>query len=282
MSETTTISYEELKQFILSQINILKSPLTVSKQLIKIADKQTNLGNTITAQNLELLVEQVNKYLNGQKRLFFNKQSILQISQQILNNEAELAKLRKQNLLKLNELTSLFGNGKIVDLNGTYNKSIELDGSDDDDDDDDEINNLNLNGLLNLKKTEILNIIGELPTSNELASDDVDLIEEYDSSVDELKESRDKFLQLTGKLEYYKSFRRKLEKFIGGGGGGGDDNDDNGAELQRNLVLNNNNELVNEIARSRILLVGVMNKLKDDASLKILKNKLHTVTENSI
>ncbi|GMF00822.1 unnamed protein product [[Candida] boidinii] len=121
----------------------------------------------LTTKQVDKLIKLINQNLTKTYRKFYLKQSIHQVTLQIIDNESNKNIIRLNNLLKLNDILTCF---EIPNLNGTVLNPIDISetsfSSNNNNDsffEESVESNVNFHGLVKFNKDEILEYIDELP-----------------------------------------------------------------------------------------------------------------------
>ncbi|KAG7835587.1 hypothetical protein KL942_005125 [Ogataea angusta] len=246
------VTYEELKKVLNHQTKVVSKPLVFDKDVKRFVQQVES--EAVSETQIVRIINSTNRYLSKRYGQFFHRQSIVQIIQQVLNNEHALDLQRKGKLLALNEILMNFGSDTVVDVNGNY-------------EDERGSNNIDMNGIMRIKQEEILGMIDELPDPDKLTAKNDGLLECYDELRSKLADNRARLLELQDKKKYYEKTRKLLSEMT-------DTTQDPDSTLQKNLVLNTNDQLVNEVSQTRIQLAMMSEKLQDPEFAAQLKKKL--------
>lgn len=170
-------TFEEVQEFIIEQEQIITKSIKNDSTLQKMIRKS---GIEISNEELDKILRKINKQMKRKYRMgWFTRQSRFQVSQQVIQLEREN---RKDNMEKIGDVSNVL---RLFDYEG------DVEGGDVEGEDVEEDSALD---------EKILELIGELPDSNLLGTNDVELIEQYD-------DIREKLLATIGR-------RRRLERSI--------------------------------------------------------------------
>ncbi|OUM52987.1 hypothetical protein BVG19_g2227 [[Candida] boidinii] len=264
----------------------------------------------LTTKQVDKLVKLINQNLTKTYRKFYLKQSIHQVTLQIIDNESNKNIIRLNNLLKLNDILTCF---EIPNLNGTVLNPIDISGTSLSSDTDNNNNhdsfleesvesNVNFHGLVKFNKDEILEYIDELPppqllrvTENNGENDDDNgenqILDEnsldqndifkkenlqiYETQRNTLIENKNRLVYLQEKLQHYKKIKESIIKNLFGTS---EINYDESVNLIKSNFLSNskdnNNDLKNEIVKTSELIDTLTEKLENKTVLENLKKKI--------
>ncbi|GMG21184.1 unnamed protein product [Ambrosiozyma monospora] len=239
----------------------------------KKSKKKSTTTKRIPDVQIKKFLISLNETLKNQYSKLYNRQAIHDVVSQVLTNESLLNKKKKLSLIALNEYLTVFNgseNKSLPDLQGSTRsttiskKSTSKDNNKnqhkDDKEEDGEVNNVYLNGFVNIKKRDILQLIDELPSSNKLSTTDIGLISEYDETIENLNYNRRRLLMLKQKLKTYQNLKILLNRSL--------------PQLQKNLLIGSNDELGQEVSNARILIPLVMDRLEDESIVDSFKKKM--------
>lgn len=165
-------TFEEVQEFIIEQEQIITKSIKNDSTLQKMIRKS---GIEISNEELDKILRKINKQMKRKYRMgWFTRQSRFQVSQQVIQLEREN---RKDKMEKIGDVSNVL---RLFDYEG------DVEGEDVEED--------------SALDEKILELIGELPDSNLLGTNDVELIEQYD-------DIREKLLVTIGR-------RRRLERSI--------------------------------------------------------------------
>ncbi|GMF05201.1 unnamed protein product [[Candida] boidinii] len=227
-------------------------------------------------------------------RKFYLKQSIHQVTLQIIDNESNKNIIRLNNLLKLNDILTCF---EIPNLNGTVLNPIDISetsfSSNNNNDsffEESVESNVNFHGLVKFNKDEILEYIDELPPPqllrvtednvdddndnrgdltldmNSLDQNDIfnkENLQIYETQRNTLIENKNRLIYLQEKLQHYKKIKESIIKNLFGTSE--IDYDESVNLIKSNFLSNskdNNNDLKNEILQTGELIDTLTEKLE--------------------
>lgn len=170
-------TFEEVQEFIIEQEQIVTKSIKNDSTLQKMIRKS---GIEISNEELDKILRKINKQMKRKYRMgWFTRQSRFQVSQQVIQLEREN---RKEKMEKIGDVSNVL---RLFDYEGDVEGGA-MEGGDVEED--------------SALDEKILELIGELPDSNLLGTNDVELIEQYD-------DIREKLLATIGR-------RRRLERSI--------------------------------------------------------------------
>lgn len=169
--------FEEVQEFIIEQEQIITKSIKNDSTLQKMIRKS---GIEISNEELDKILRKINKQMKRKYRMgWFTRQSRFQVSQQVIQLERENRKDKMEKIGDVSNVLRLFDYEGDVEGGDVEGEDVEEDSALDE---------------------KILELIGELPDSNLLGTNDVELIEQYD-------DIREKLLATIGR-------RRRLERSI--------------------------------------------------------------------
>lgn len=170
-------TFEEVQEFIIEQEQIITKSIKNDSTLQKMIRKS---GIEISNEELDKILRKINKQMKRKYRMgWFTRQSRFQVSQQVIQLERENRKDKMEKIGDVSNVLRLFDYEGDVEGGAVEGGDVEEDSALDE---------------------KILELIGELPDSNLLGTNDVELIEQYD-------DIREKLLATIGR-------RRRLERSI--------------------------------------------------------------------
>lgn len=170
-------TFEEVQEFIIEQEQIITKSIKNDSTLQKMIRKS---GIEISNEELDKILRKINKQMKRKYRMgWFTRQSRFQVSQQVIQLERENRKDKMEKIGDVSNVLRLFDYEGDVEGGDVEGEDVEEDSALDE---------------------KILELIGELPDSNLLGTNDVELIEQYD-------DIREKLLATIGR-------RRRLERSI--------------------------------------------------------------------
>lgn len=170
-------TFEEVQEFIIEQEQIVTKSIKNDSMLQKMIRKS---GIEISNEELDKILRKINKQMKRKYRMdWFTRQSRFQVSQQVIQLERENRKEKMEKIGDVSNVLRLFDYEGDVEGGAVEGGDVEEDSALDE---------------------KILELIGELPDSNLLGTNDVELIEQYD-------DIREKLLATIGR-------RRRLERSI--------------------------------------------------------------------
>lgn len=170
-------TFEEVQEFIIEQEQIITKSIKNDSTLQKMIRKS---GIEISNEELDKILRKINKQMKRKYRMgWFTRQSRFQVSQQVIQLERENRKEKMEKIGDVSNVLRLFDYEGDVEGGAVEGGDVEEDSALDE---------------------KILELIGELPDSNLLGTNDVELIEQYD-------DIREKLLATIGR-------RRRLERSI--------------------------------------------------------------------
>lgn len=170
-------TFEEVQEFIIEQEQIVTKSIKNDSTLQKMIRKS---GIEISNEELDKILRKINKQMKRKYRMgWFTRQSRFQVSQQVIQLERENRKEKMEKIGDVSNVLRLFDYEGDVEGGAVEGGDVEEDSALDE---------------------KILELIGELPDSNLLGTNDVELIEQYD-------DIREKLLATIGR-------RRRLERSI--------------------------------------------------------------------
>lgn len=170
-------TFEEVQEFIIEQEQIVTKSIKNDSTLQKMIRKS---GIEISNEELDKILRKINKQMKRKYRMgWFTRQSRFQVSQQVIQLERENRKDKMEKIGDVSNVLRLFDYEGDVEGGAVEGGDVEEDSALDE---------------------KILELIGELPDSNLLGTNDVELIEQYD-------DIREKLLATIGR-------RRRLERSI--------------------------------------------------------------------
>ena len=180
-------TFEEVQEFIIEQEQIITKSIKNDSTLQKMIRKS---GIEISNEELDKILRKINKQMKRKYRMgWFTRQSRFQVSQQVIQLERENRKDKMEKIGDVSNVLRLFdyeGDVEGGDVEGGDVEGGDVEGEDVEED--------------SALDEKILELIGELPDSNLLGTNDVELIEQYD-------DIREKLLATIGR-------RRRLERSI--------------------------------------------------------------------
>lgn len=268
----------------------------------------------LTTKQVDKLIKLINQNLIKTYRKFYLKQSIHQVTLQIIDNESNKNIIRLNNLLKLNDILTCF---EIPNLNGTVLNPIDIsdtsflsNNNNDSFFEESVESNVNFHGLVKFNKDEILEYIDELPPPQLLRVTEDNVDDENDNSGDQildinslgqndifnkenlqiyetqrntLIENKNRLIYLQEKLQHYKKIKESIIKNLFGTSE--IDYDESVNLIKSNFLSNskdNNNDLKNEILQTGELIDTLTEKFENKTVLDNLKKKIARNFEEDI
>ncbi|QPG75226.1 hypothetical protein FOA43_002576 [Brettanomyces nanus] len=262
------VTFESLKYFIDSQLKLVEKAIPLNDNTKQKLCDRYGVSKAELSKVIRSLTAHLNKKCKG---TFFTRQSKVEIVKQIIKLESRLNLKKRERLLEVNEMLLVFNHDMLPDLGGNLNnKKVEVivldddDGTsengDDDDDDDDgfDMNNINVNGgLTSIKKEEILNLVGELPDSASINTENLELLNEYDEARRKLKADMMNLKEAREKLKEYRKVKQSIDCLTDIQG------------IQENLALSSSKNMTEEVAEMQILADKLAQKLQSPESSMI-------------
>lgn len=209
-------TYEDVQEFIVEQERIITKAIKNDLALQNLIRKN---GIDVSQEELDKIVKKVNQQMKRKYRMgWFTRQSRFQVSQQIIQVERESNKEKMDKIAKVSNVLKIF--------NYEADTEIGMEGEDEEENSFDE---------------EIFELIRELPDSNLLGTNDVELIEQYDDIRDRLSSVIRTRKKLDKSISRIKRINERVGQIVKG----------KRAEDANNEI---EDEIQKEIARMRYLL----------------------------
>ena len=210
-------TYKDVQEFIVEQERIITKSIKNDLALQNLIRKN---GIDISQEELDKIVKKVNQQMKRKYRMgWFTRQSRFQVSQQIIQLERESNKEKMDKIAKVSNVLKIFN----------YEGDKEI-GEEDEDEEEG-----------NVLDEEIFELIRELPDSNLLGTNDVELIEQYDDIRDRLSSVIRTRTRLDKSISHIKRINERVSQTV---------------KSKRAEDANNEteDEIQKEIARMRYLL----------------------------
>lgn len=209
-------TYEDVQEFIVEQERIITKAIKNDLALQNLIRKN---GIDVSQEELDKIVKKVNQQMKRKYRMgWFTRQSRFQVSQQIIQVERESNKEKMDKIARVSNVLKIF--------NYEADTEIGMEGEDEEENSFDE---------------EIFELIRELPDSNLLGTNDVELIEQYDDIRDRLSSVIRTRKKLDKSISRIKRINERVGQIVKG----------KRAEDANNEI---EDEIQKEIARMRYLL----------------------------
>ncbi|GMM31553.1 hypothetical protein DAMA08_042980 [Martiniozyma asiatica (nom. inval.)] len=186
-------TYTAINKFIKEQENIINSPLEVD---IKTQKKMRKAGIPLTSTQWDSLTARIQRETSQKYRLqHFNNSNRFKVIDQLLTLQRSKDIHGLEKLQKANDIISVYGE-TLEGLDGASLLPTKK-----------KKGKILLNGSARLKKDFFIDMIEEIPGSNMLGTDDVDLVSEWDETKEGLQRRAQKLKILQKKIESVKKLR---------------------------------------------------------------------------
>lgn len=188
---TIPATFEEIQGFIHEQERIITKSIKNDGTLRKMIDKnQINISN----EELDKILNKVNNEIKRKYRMgWFTQQGRFQITRQVIQIERESNKEKIGKIEDINSILNIF-----EDRINYINEKEEADGEDE-------------NIVL---RDDILRLIGEIPDSNSLKTNDIELIGNYDEIRDKLKANINSIQKINDSIEKLDRLNNRIEEGV--------------------------------------------------------------------